>query len=67
MAKADNLFSSMIRLMELNKELGWYEQQEKDALFLESKTHHLLPLIQAKIKNLNQEIHRIWSYWFIEN
>jgi len=67
MAKADNLFNSMIRLMKLNKELGAYEQQEKDAMFLESETHHLLPLIQAKIKKINEKIDTIWSYWFIEN
>lgn len=67
MAKSDNLFKDMIKLMELNKELGCYEQQEKDSLFIESKTHHLLPLIQAKIKEINESIDRIWSYWFIEN
>ena len=67
MAKSDRLFKDMVKLMELNKELGAYEQQEKDALFLESKTHHLLPLIQAKIKALNEDIDIIWTYWFIDN
>ena len=67
MAKADKFIPEMIKLMELNKELGAYQQQEKDALFLESKTHKLLPLIQAKIKDLNEEIDRLWTYWFIDN
>ena len=67
MAKSDNLFKDMIKLMELNKELGTYQQQEKDALFLESKTYHLLPLVQARIKELNENIDTIWSYWFIKN
>ena len=67
MAKSDNLFQDMIKLMKLNKELGAYEQQEKDALFLESNTNHRLPSIQRKIKDLNEKIDELWSYWFIKN
>ena len=67
MAKADRLFNDMGKLMHLKYQLGMYVQQEKDALFLESKTHNLLPLIQAKIKVLNEDIDRLWTYWFIDN